>query len=48
MGSKPYQVLESREESPMLPYGYPAMLILSYFPFLFIPIMEKELKKQGF
>jgi len=48
MGAKPYQVLESREESPMLPYGYPAMLILSYFPFLFIPIMEKELEKQGF
>ncbi|MDB4649113.1 alkane 1-monooxygenase [Crocinitomicaceae bacterium] len=48
MGAKPYQILESKEESPMLPYGYPAMLILSYFPFLFIPIMRKALKKQGF
>ncbi|MDG2504913.1 MAG: alkane 1-monooxygenase [Crocinitomicaceae bacterium] len=48
MGAKPYQILESKEESPMLPYGYPAMLILSYFPFLFIPIMSKALKKQGF
>ncbi|MGB1647388.1 MAG: alkane 1-monooxygenase, partial [Crocinitomicaceae bacterium] len=44
LGAKPYQVLNSREESPMLPYGYPAMLILSYLPFLFIPIMNKQLK----
>ena len=44
MGAKPYQVLESRDESPMLPYGYPAMLILSYLPFLFLPIMKKQLK----
>ncbi len=44
MGGKAYQILESKEESPMLPYGYPAMLILSYFPFLFRPIMEKQLK----
>jgi len=44
MGGKAYQILESKEESPMLPYGYPAMLILSYFPFFFRPIMEKQLK----
>ncbi len=44
MGAKPYQLLESKEESPMLPYGYPAMLILAYLPFLFIPIMNKQLK----
>lgn len=43
-GSKPYQILESREDSPTLPYGYPAMLILSYFPFIFIPLMRKHLK----
>ncbi|MCB0549724.1 MAG: alkane 1-monooxygenase [Phaeodactylibacter sp.] len=47
MGAKPYQVLESREESPMLPYGYPMMLILSFFPFLFRPIMDKQLKLYG-
>ena len=47
-GAKNYQILESREGSPMLPFGYPAMLILSYFPFLFKPIMEKQLKKYGF
>ena len=48
MGAKPYQVLESREESPMLPFGYPAMLMLSYLPFLFIPIMNKQLKEYNF
>jgi alkane 1-monooxygenase len=42
-GSKPYQILDSREDSPTLPYGYPAMLILSYFPFLFIPLMRRHL-----
>ena len=47
MGAKPYQVLESKEESPMLPYGYPMMLILSYFPFLFRPIMARQLKLYG-
>ncbi len=44
MGAKPYHLLESKEESPMLPYGYPAMLILAYLPFFFIPIMNKQLK----
>ena len=46
-GAKPYQVLESKEESPLLPYGYPAMLLLAYFPFLFRPIMAKQLKLYG-
>ncbi|MEK9613093.1 MAG: alkane 1-monooxygenase [Flavobacteriaceae bacterium] len=43
-GAKPYQLLESHKNSPVLPYGYPAMLILSYFPFLFKPIMKKRLE----
>lgn len=46
-GSKLYQVLDSKEESPMLPYGYPVMLLLSYFPFIFKPIMANQLKKYG-
>ena len=45
MGAKPYQILESKSDSPLLPYGYPAMLILGYFPFLFKPIMAKQLEK---
>ena len=46
-GAKEYQVLDSKNESPLLPYGYPAMLILSFFPFLFKPIMAKQLKVYG-
>lgn len=48
LGGKPYQILNSKDESPMLPYGYPAMLLLGYFPFLFRPIMEKQLNAYGF
>lgn len=44
-GAKPYQTLESKEDSPMLPFGYPAMLILGYFPFIFKPIMARQLAK---
>ncbi len=47
MGAKPYQILESKEESPMLPYGYPMMLMLSFFPFLFRPVMNKQLEFYG-
>jgi len=47
IGGKVYQVLDSKDESPMLPYGYPMMLILSFFPFVFRPIMSKQLKLQG-
>ena len=44
-GAKAYQILESKTDSPMLPYGYPAMLILSYLPFIFIPVMKRQLKR---
>ncbi len=47
IGSKPYQILDSRSESPELPYGYTIMLLLSYFPFVFRPLMAKQLKKYG-
>jgi len=45
MGAKPYQILESKDDSPVLPFGYPAMLILGYFPFIFKPIMARQLDK---
>ena len=44
-GAKPYQILESKEESPLLPFGYPVMLLLSYVPFVFKPLMAKQLEK---
>lgn len=47
MGGKPYQILESKDESPMLPYGYPMMLMLSFFPFLFRPLMKRQLELYG-
>ena len=46
-GSKSYQVLDSKEDSPILPFGYPMMLILSYLPFIFIPLMRKHLKNSN-
>ena len=46
-GAKPYQLLESKEESPLLPFGYPVMLLLSYVPFIFKPVMAKQLDKYG-
>ena len=47
MGGKPYQILDSKDESPMLPYGYPMMLMLSFFPFLFRPLMKRQLELYG-
>ena len=47
MGAKPFQLLESKKDSPLLPFGYPMMLMLSYFPFIFKPIMKKHLKLYG-
>jgi len=47
IGGKSYQILDSKEESPMLPYGYPTMLMLSFFPFLFRPVMNRQLELYG-
>lgn len=47
MGAKPFQVLDSKQDSPLLPFGYPMMLMLSYFPFIFKPLMKKHLKIYG-
>jgi alkane 1-monooxygenase len=47
MGAKSFQLLESKKDSPLLPFGYPMMLMLSYFPFIFKPIMKKHLKIYG-
>ena len=47
MGAKPFQILDSKQDSPLLPFGYPMMLLLSYFPFIFKPLMKKHLKIYG-
>lgn len=38
--SKKYQVLESKEDSPQLPYGYPTSILISFFPPLWFKIMN--------
>ena len=40
--SKKYQVLESHEESPILPYGYPTSMVLAMIPPLWFRIMNKR------
>lgn len=41
--SKPYQILESPENTPQLPTGYPGMILLSLVPPLFFSIMHKRM-----
>ena len=40
---KPYQVLSSKDESPMLPHGYMWCLIVSYFPWVWFRTMNRVL-----
>ena len=42
---KKYQHLENIVESPQLPYGYPASMILASLPFLWFSIMNKHIEK---
>ncbi len=43
--SRPYQVLRHFDESPQLPFGYPLMIVISFFPFLWFKIMNPRLEK---
>ena len=40
---RPYQLLESHEESPIMPTGYPGMMLLSFIPLLFFYVMNKRI-----
>ena len=40
ISSKKYQVLESIDDSPQLPYGYPTSILISFFPPLWFRIMN--------
>ena len=44
--SKKYQLLNSYEESPTLPLGYPASILLSYIPFLWFKVMNPLVPEQ--
>lgn len=41
---RPYQLLESHEESPMMPTGYPGMMLLALVPPLFFAVMNRRIK----
>ena len=44
ISSKKYQVLESIDESPQLPYGYPTSILLSMVPPLWFKIMNPRVE----
>lgn len=43
ISSKKYQILETMEEAPELPMGYPAAMMLSLFPPLWFKVMNKRI-----
>jgi alkane 1-monooxygenase len=42
---RPYQLLETHQESPIMPTGYPGMMLLSLLPPLFFSVMNKKIDK---
>ena len=42
---RPYQLLETHDESPIMPTGYPGMMLLALIPPLFFSVMNKKLQK---
>ncbi|MCB0477185.1 MAG: alkane 1-monooxygenase [Crocinitomicaceae bacterium] len=43
--SKPYQILDSIENAPQMPTGYPGMMLLSFLPPIFFAIVNKKIKQ---
>ncbi|MFD1316062.1 alkane 1-monooxygenase [Namhaeicola litoreus] len=43
LASKKYQLLDNHEDSPQLPYGYPAMMLVALIPPLWFKIMNPRL-----
>lgn len=41
--SKPYQILDSIENAPQMPTGYPGMMILSFLPPVFFKLINKRI-----
>lgn len=44
--SKKYQLLQTHEESPQLPYGYPTSMVIALIPPLWFYIMNKRVPKE--
>jgi alkane 1-monooxygenase len=45
IASRKYQILRSHENSPMMPTGYPGMMILCLIPPLWFSIMNPKIDK---
>ena len=45
IASKKYQVLEHKDESPQLPFGYPTCILLAMFPPLWFHLMNPRVPK---
>lgn len=45
LASRKYQVLRHFDESPQLPAGYPAMMVLAFFPPLWFRVMDREIDR---
>jgi alkane 1-monooxygenase len=39
---RPYQLLETNDDSPVMPTGYPGMMLLTFIPPLFFKVMNKR------
>jgi alkane 1-monooxygenase len=45
MANRKYQILRHFDDSPQMPAGYPAMMLLSFFPPLWFMVMHKQIEK---
>ena len=45
IASKKYQLLENRDESPQLPFGYPTSILIALVPPLWFQLMNKRIPK---
>ena len=45
LANRKYQILRSIEQAPQLPTGYPGMIVVSLFPWLWFKIMNPRVKK---
>lgn len=45
LASRKYQVLRHHDNSPQMPTGYPGMMILSFFPPVWLSVMNARIKK---
>ena len=43
IASKKYQVLDHHEDAPVLPFGYPAMILIAFVPPLWFHLMDKRI-----